>query len=109
MIARRITLPHVSKDSHIIVRVENDLRARLERIAIFERRKLSDLARIVFEDYVRNQERNLNLVLRDHTPASSRSALAEAKAAIVKTVEREVSYRTGKAQVHKPHPKKATK
>lgn len=62
---RCITLSHVPKESHIIVRCEPELRQRLQRIAIMERRNLSDLARIVFEDYINQQERLRHLVLRE--------------------------------------------
>jgi hypothetical protein len=62
---RCITVSHVPKESHIIVRCEPELRQRLQRIAILERRNLSDLARIVFEDYINQQERARHLILRD--------------------------------------------
>lgn len=51
----------LNKNSHIIVRCEITLRARLQRIALLERRALSSLARIVFEDYVAAQEIKLGL------------------------------------------------
>lgn len=54
----------VSKESHIIIRCEPELRQRLQRLATLERRNLSDLARIVFEDYIATQERAMNLTLR---------------------------------------------
>ncbi len=74
-----ITPEYVSKDSHIIVRCEPELRARLQRIALLERRELSSLARIVFEDYIAAQESKLGLThygLRDSS--SSGGGLAAA-------------------------------
>lgn len=65
---RCITLSCVPKESHIIVRCEPELRQRLQRIAILERRNLSDLARLVFEDYVAHQERAMHLTLGKPTP-----------------------------------------
>lgn len=62
---------NMALDAEIKFRCESDLVARFERIATLERRNTSDLARIVFEDYVAAQERALKLVLRDdprHTP-----------------------------------------
>ena len=91
---RRITLQHVSKQSHIIVRVEPELRARLQRIAILERRNLSDLARLVFEDYINHQERAMNLTLRDKPAASS--TLEAAQTAAVAAAELSYGAKRGK-------------
>lgn len=69
----RITTAYVSKDSHIIVRVESELRQRLERLALLERREMSDLCRLVFEDYLNAMERKLGLsgfALHDSAPSS---------------------------------------
>jgi predicted transcriptional regulator len=52
-------------DAEIKFRCELELVARFERIASLERRDKSDLARIVFEDYVAAQERAMKLTLRD--------------------------------------------
>lgn len=51
--------------AEIKFRCERGLLARFERIAALERRDKSDLARIVFEDYVALRERALKLTLRD--------------------------------------------
>lgn len=65
MISRCYKLGHMSKESHIMIRCEPSLRQRIERIAVLERRTLSDLARLVFEDYVAIQERAFKIALRD--------------------------------------------
>lgn len=48
-------------DSEIKFRCEAELVARFERIAVLERRKTSDLARLVFEDYVAALESKLGI------------------------------------------------
>jgi hypothetical protein len=50
-------------DAEIKFRCEADLVARFARICMLERRKISDQARLVFEDYVAAQEHSMNLVL----------------------------------------------
>lgn len=73
------TFGHMPLDSEIKFRCEADLVARFERIARLERRKHSDLARIVFGDYVASQERALNLVLRDQPDSPSTPAVPDAQ------------------------------
>lgn len=51
----------MAMDDEIKFRCDTDLAQRFERIAILERRKASDLARLVFEDYINHQERKLGL------------------------------------------------
>lgn len=53
----------MSLDAEIKFRCEAELVARFARICNLERRKLSDQARLVFEDYVAAQEHSMNLVL----------------------------------------------
>lgn len=62
MIAICSTFGRMAKDDEIKFRCEEDLRLRFERIAAMERRNPADLGRIVFEDYVSNQERKFGLV-----------------------------------------------
>ena len=61
MIAYCSTFGRMAKDSEIKFRCDVDLRVRFERIAALERRNPADLGRIVFEDYVAAQERQLGL------------------------------------------------
>lgn len=61
----RSTMRHMALEAEMKFRCEEELVARFERIAALERRDKSDLARIVFEDYIAAQERALKLVLRD--------------------------------------------
>jgi hypothetical protein len=49
----------MSKDRHLIVRSDAALRERLQAIAAEKRRVLSDLLRIVLEDYASEEERRL--------------------------------------------------
>lgn len=60
----RDTVRRMALDAEIKFRCTDDLAARFERIAKLERRNPSDLARIVYEDYVRQQERALGLLLQ---------------------------------------------
>jgi hypothetical protein len=80
---RCVTNGHVAMDTEIKFRCDGDLRARLERLAIFERRNESDLARLIFEDGINQLEaaRGLKLThygLRDATRVNSASGLAVA-------------------------------
>lgn len=81
-----ITLLHMAKESHIIVRIEPDFRARLDRLAALERRTVSQLCRNVLEDFVTGQEHTMGLVLRT-TPEPNaphpRKTTEEVKAAIL--------------------------
>ncbi len=63
------TVYHMALNSEMKFRCETDLVARFERIASLERRKVSDLARLVFEDYIKAQEHAMNLVLHDKPAA----------------------------------------
>lgn len=59
MSARCVSNRHImAMDDEIKFRCDTDLAQRFERIAILERRKASDLARLVFEDYINHQERD---------------------------------------------------
>lgn len=77
--AHRVTNGHVAKDSEIKFRCDGELRARFERLAILERRSESDLARIIFEDYVNQMESKLGLTHYGLRDASSGTGLAAAK------------------------------
>jgi hypothetical protein len=46
-------------DAEIKFRCNGDWRTRFEKLAKLERREVSDLARLVFEDYITSQENAL--------------------------------------------------
>jgi len=74
-------------DAEIKFRCEMGLLARFERIAALERRDKSDLARIVFEDFVGLQERALKLTLRDQPVSNNVTSIH------LKPASAEVRYR----------------
>lgn len=107
MNTRCSTVYHMSLDAVIRFRCDPELEARFERVAALRRRRGSDLARIWFEDMVIAEEQRLGLVLSTstlHDQFSSGPGLAAAKAAIVKSVHDEVSYKK-KPGVPKKAPK----
>lgn len=85
----------MGKDEYIRFRCDPDLKTRFERVAALMRRNSSDLGRIVFEDYVAEQERQLGLTgftLKESAPDyranSSKASLTPKQKQFVEIVRR---------------------
>jgi hypothetical protein len=61
-------------DAEIKFRCQGDWRARFEALAKLERRDVSDLARLVFEDYITSQEKALERAGRLLKPRKAEKA-----------------------------------
>lgn len=112
MKTRCVTLGHMSKNSVIRFRCEEDLAARFQRVAYMRRREESDLARLWFEDMVLAEEQRLGLILSQHTlrdkPVNSTSA-SPASDSLVSAASGALDPTSSPAKARRPGSSKAAK